>query len=146
MSHSLLKVYIHSIINTKDKEPLIIKNVKDTITKYIKSYMFDNGYYVSAIHCMPQHVHLLFTLNKDKSISDTFQNLKGNSSHWINQQNIIKQKFAWQPGYAAFSVSESQLPKVVAYINNQEEHHRKITFEEEYQKFLELYGLDNKSG
>ncbi len=90
---------------------------------------------------MPDHVHCLFLLNQQKSIAEVIKQAKGSSSHFINQQDIVRDKFAWQTGYAAFSVSESVLEKVFVYIQNQKEHHKQRTFAQEYEEFLALHGL-----
>jgi len=87
----------------------------------------------------------LFVFTKpSKSISDTIKQVKGSSSHFINQQNILNEKFAWQTGYAAFSVSESAVEKVFEYIKNQKQHHQKQTFQIEYEEFIKLHRLSNK--
>jgi REP element-mobilizing transposase RayT len=87
------------------------------------------------------HVHALIDLPTHLCIEDVVQGFKGNSSHWINQSDLLPGKFAWGRGYGAFSVSQSALAEVAAYIGNQEEHHRKKTFSEELQQFLKRYGL-----
>jgi REP element-mobilizing transposase RayT len=88
----------------------------------------------------------LFLLNPQKPITEVIKQLKGSSSHYINQQNITNEKFAWQTGYAAYSVSESAMDKVYGYINNQKQHHSKRTFQTEYDEFIKLHTLnENKS-
>ena len=99
-----------------------------------------------VINGMPDHVHSLFLLNPVKAIGDIIKQVKGSSSHEINKQNITKEKFAWQTGYAAYSVSESATEKVFRYIKNQKKHHGKITFEKEYENFIRLHGLQNEEG
>ena len=91
-------------------------------TQYVES-----GCPVRIINGMPDHVHSLFLLNPQKAITDIFKQVKGSTSHWINEQNLIKEKFSWQTGYAAYSVSESVLEKVFQYIANQKQHHQKTT-------------------
>ncbi len=93
---------------------------------------------------MSDHVHCLFLLNGQKSISEVIKQVKGSTSHSINEQNIILEKFTWQTGYAAYSVSESQLEKVYAYILNQKEHHKKKNFIQEYDEFIKLHGFENE--
>ncbi len=93
---------------------------------------------------MPEHVHLLFLLNPQKALTDVLKRVKGNTSHWINEQDLIKGKFAWQSGYAAYSVSESQLEKVYNYILNQKQHHKRQTFAEEYEAFTMLHGFNSE--
>jgi REP element-mobilizing transposase RayT len=91
------------------------------------------------------HVHCLFLINQQKSIAEVIKQIKGSTSYWVNEQNLIEEKFAWQTGYAAFSVSESQFDKVFNYIKNQKPHHTKTSFSEEYDNFIKLHGLEDKS-
>ena len=93
---------------------------------------------------MPDHMHCLFMLSPQKSIADIIKQIKGSSSHYINQNNLIDDKFAWQTGYAAYSVSESVVEKVYEYIKNQKQHHAKKTFQQEYDEFIKIYGFENK--
>ncbi|MGE9315041.1 transposase [Niabella sp. CJ426] len=94
---------------------------------------------------MPDHIHCLFMLNREKSIADVIKQVKGGSSHYINRNDLINEKFASQTGYAAYSVSESILDKVFKYIQNQKVHHQKKTFDNEYNELLKLYGLDTRA-
>lgn len=94
---------------------------------------------------MPDHVHILFLLNAQKSISDVIRQVKGGSSHSINGENLILGKFSWQTGYAAFAVSESQLDAVHNYIKNQKQHHLKMDGQQEFDEFVKLHGFGNKS-
>ena len=95
---------------------------------------------VSIVNGMPEHIHCLFMLNKQKSISDVIKQVKGSSSHYINKNNLIPEKFSWQTGYASFSISESAIDKVYQYIKN----HSRKSFQEEYNEFLRVYGFDNE--
>jgi REP element-mobilizing transposase RayT len=90
---------------------------------------------------MSDHIHILFLLSPKFSVGDIFKNIKGESSHWINQSAFIKYKFAWQTGYGAFSVSESMVNEVEKYIANQKEHHKRMTYEEEVNLFIKKYVL-----
>lgn len=90
---------------------------------------------------MPNHVHCLSLLDNTKSVAEVLKQVKGSSSHYINQQNLTMEKFAWQTGYGAFSVSEAGVQKVCDYVKSQKEHQRLKTFEEEYISFLALYGF-----
>ncbi len=142
MSHSLCKIWIHGIFGTKNKTNLIIESFEDKLYEYIKKHLendFNCG--VRAINGTTNHIHILFLLNPNYSIKDMFKNIKGSSSHWVNTENFISGKFAWQIGYGAFSVSESRVKDVECYITNQKEHHKKITFQEEYNLFIKKHGL-----
>ena len=142
MSHSLLKIWIHGIFSTKDRTSLI----KDTFEKELHAHLKeklerDLDCKVRIINGTEDHVHILFLSSPNFTLKDIFQNVKGESSHWINQSDFIKYKFAWQTGYGAFSVSESMVKDVEKYIANQKEHHRRITFKEEIDLFIKKYGL-----
>ena len=141
MAHSFNRIWIHAIYSTKEREPFIRSNAEQPIYDYMKSQLEDISCSVRIINGMPEHVHLLFLLNPQKAIIDVLKQVKGSTSHWINEQNIISEKFAWQTGYAAYSVSESQLDKVYNYIANQKEHHKKKTFAQEYDEFIKLHGF-----
>jgi putative transposase len=111
---------------------------------YMAQQFSGTGCPVKIINGMPDHVHCLFLLNAQKSIAEIIKQIKGSASHWVNEQNIINEKFAWQTGYGAYSVSESQLEKVYQYIKNQKTHHAKITFSKEYNEFIKLHGFENE--
>ena len=144
MSHSKVKIWIHGILGVKNRENLIKENVENKIHNLIKTQLIDLGCYVEEINGTENHVHILFLLNPQKTISKVFKQTKGSVSHKINSENIIVQKFSWQVGYGAFSVSESNIKTTKAYIKNQKQHHKKMTFQEEYDKFIKLYNIGNR--
>ena len=144
MPHSFNKIWIHAIWSTKDRQPLIHSSVEAKIHNYLSQHLKEIGCPVKAINGMPDHIHALFMLNPQRSIAEVIKQVKGNSSHFINQNNIISLKFAWQSGYAAYSVSESVIDKIYYYIQNQKVHHQKKSFQQEYQEFLRLYGFEEK--
>ena len=111
--------------------------VHDELTSQLKAM----DCFVDCIGGVADHVHILFLLNPKKSMADLMKQMKGASSHAFNQANLSTTPFAWQTGYGSFSVSESHVPRVRAYILNQEEHHRTVTFMDEYQRFMSHYGL-----
>ena len=130
--------YIHLIWGTKDRSPLLgSREVQIRINHYFQKYLSELRIKVLALYANPDHVHILIELPVDRTIQDITKLLKGSSSHWINQNDIIRQKFAWAIGYAAFTVSKIKVEKVKQYIQHQEEHHRKVSFREEYIKFLQ---------
>ena len=142
MPQSFNKIWIHAIWSTKNREPLINNSIEHKVYQFMTAQLREQGCPVRIINGMPDHVHCLFLLSPKKSIADVIKQTKGSSSHFINQENIISEKFAWQNGYAAYSVSESVLEKVYHYIKNQKQHHQKRTFQQEYDDFLELYGFE----
>ncbi|MGN6246845.1 MAG: IS200/IS605 family transposase [Ginsengibacter sp.] len=143
MSHSFNKIWIHAIWATKEREPFINLNVEEKLHEFIKGELNSQGCRVGIINGMPDHVHCLFLLNPNKPIAEVIKQIKGSSSHFVNQNNLVKEKFSWQTGYAAYSVSESVFEKVFKYIQNQKTHHQKKTFQQEYEEFIRLNGLDN---
>ncbi len=142
MPHSFNKIWIHAIWATKERMPLIHQNIEQKVYQYISEQLREQGCPVRIINGMPDHVHCLFLLSPQKSIAEVIKQIKGSSSHYINQNNFIAEKFAWQTGYAAFSVSESIVEKVFEYIKNQKSHHQKRTYQQEYEEFLKLYRLE----
>jgi REP element-mobilizing transposase RayT len=115
--------------------------VRIKVNKYFQDYLKGMEIKVLAVYSNADHVHLLIELPLNKTIQDIVKLLKGSSSHWINQNDIITKKFAWAVGYAVFTISKSNVDKVIKYIKNQKEHHRKLTFTEEYKKFINSYNL-----
>ena len=99
------------------------------------------GCQTKIINGMPDHVHVLFLLNPRRPVSEVIQLVKGASSNWFNQQELIEHKFAWQTGFAAYSVSESLLDRVYRYILRQKQHHTKFKFEDEYKELIRLHGF-----
>lgn len=104
-----------------------------------------SGCPVAAVNGMPDHVHLLFMQNPKLSVTDIIKQVKGNTSHWINEKKLISEKFAWQTGFAAFSVSDSHLDRVINYIKNQKTHHSQVTFESEYEGIVGPFGLTSEA-
>ena len=144
MPHSCNKIWIHAIWATKYRIPCILADIENSIHQYISEQLQEQGCPVRIINGMPDHMHCLFLLSPKKSIATVIKQIKGSSSHYINQNNLIVDKFSWQTGYAAYSVSESVVDKVHNYIHNQKQHHAKKTFQQEYDEFIKLYGLDNE--
>lgn len=145
MPHSYNKIWIHAIWATKERIHLVHHNIEQKMHQFISEQLIEQGCPVRIINGMSDHIHCLFLLNPQKSIAEVIKQIKGSSSHYINQNNLITEKFAWQTGYAAYSVSESVVDKVFHYIRNQKEHHQKKSFQQEYDEFLKLYGLNEKN-
>jgi putative transposase len=141
MPSSFNKLWIHSIWSTKNRVPLIDPSIESKIYSFMEKQFVELGCPVKNINGIQDHIHCLFMLNPQRSPAEIIKQVKGSTSHYINQNNLIKHKFGWQTGYASFSVSESAIPKVNLYISNQKEHHTKRTFQEELDLFLRLYGL-----
>ena len=118
MPHSYNKIWIHAIWSTKGRIPLISSSIEQKVYPFISEQLREKGCPARLINGMPDHIHCIFLLNSQKSISELIKQIKGSSSHWINQNNLISEKFAWQTGYASYSVSESVVEKVYQYIKN----------------------------
>ncbi len=142
---SFVKIWVHCVWGTKDRENLIDDNLKEILYKHVKEYSKVNDIYLDCINGASEHVHLLISLNNDQSIAKVVNLIKGESSHWINKNNLTNGKFEWAKEYFAVSVSESSVVKVREYIKNQEEHHRKKSFKEEYDEFMKKYGFEKFS-
>jgi len=142
---SFTKVWIHAVWGTKNREPVLISEVRKLLFSHIKEYARSKEIFILCINGHVDHVHCLFALNTELALAKTMQLLKGESSHWANEQKLVKPKLFWADEYFAASVSESVLEKVKAYINNQEEHHRKMTFLQEYEMFVEKAGIRKRN-
>ena len=136
---------IHFIWSTKNRIPIITSELKLLLLLHIKENSKTKEIFIDTLNCVDDHIHLLISLGTEQTISKIAMLIKGESSFWVNKQKLIKQKFEWQDEYIALSVSESAIDKVRQYILNQEEHHKKKTFTQEYNEFLKLHGFSNKS-
>ena len=136
MANTYTQIHIQVVFTVRNRECIISSLWKNDLFKYITGIIQNNQLKVLAINGMPDHVHILFGMRPIQSLSDLMQDVKGNSSKWINQNHFIKEHFSWQEGYGAFSYSKSQISNVIHYINNQEEHHKKMLFLDEYIRML----------
>ena len=135
------KVWIHLVWATKKREAVLNKELRSQLFSHIRENAKNKNIHLDFVNGFTDHIHCLISLDADQTIAKIVQLIKGESSYWINQQKILKQKFEWQAEYFAVSVSESGIDKVREYIKNQEQHHQKKTFEQEYQEFIEKYGF-----
>ena len=139
MPQSLSKIYVHCIFSTKNGERLITDEVRKDLHTYIIGTFSNLGSYVYEIYANADHIHILFSLPRTITIANLISKIKTSSSKWIKTKNI--HEFSWQSGYGTFSVSSSKIDIVKRYILNQKEHHRKISFKEEYITFLKEYQI-----
>lgn len=142
MPNTYTQIHIHVIFTVQNRESLIANEWKTELYKYITGIIQKQQHKLLAINGMPDHIHILFGMRPNQSLSELMQDVKGSSSKWINEKRFVKGKFSWQEGYGAFSYSKSQLNQVIDYINKQEEHHRQKTFLEEYKDFLDAFKID----
>ncbi|MGK2860829.1 MAG: IS200/IS605 family transposase [Chitinophagaceae bacterium] len=142
MANTYTQIHLQVIFAVKKRTGLIQKEWKDELYKYITGIIQAHDHKLLAINGMPDHLHVFFGMRPTQSLSDLMQDVKQDSSKWINQKKFIKEKFEWQGGFGAFSYSKSQASRVIAYVQNQEVHHRKITFLDEYKTFLEKFEVN----
>lgn len=142
MANTYTQIHIHGIFSAQNRDCVINNSWKDELYKYITGIIKNNQHKPLVINGMPDHIHVLFGMRPSQSLSDLMQDIKGNSSKWINEKGFLKCRFSWQEGFGAFSYSKSQLPNVIEYINNQEAHHKKKCFIEEYKEFLKAFNID----
>jgi REP-associated tyrosine transposase len=142
MSQSLARIYVHLIFSTKHREPLLSAAVQPRLRAYLATVLKNLGSAAVKVGGTRDHVHMLFRLSKNRALAETVERIKTSSSKWLKTQGRATTSFHWQSGYAAFSVSPAKVRSVVDYIARQEEHHRKVTFQEECRKFFESYGLE----
>src|SRR5436189_2355088 len=116
MSHTFTKIWMHVVFSTHERNPIISQNFEAFLYRHLSHLLKEMECIPLAINGMPDHIHLLFQVNPNKSVAEIIKQVKGNSSHTINQSNLVENKFAWQTGYSAFSVSESVVEKVREYI------------------------------
>jgi REP element-mobilizing transposase RayT len=136
------KVMIHFIWATKNRMPIITDELKPLLLSHIKQNSIKKDIFIDTLNCTEDHIHLLVSLGTEQTISKIAMLIKGESSFWANKAKLIKNKFEWQDEYIALSVSESAIDKVRQYILNQEEHHKKKTFLQEYEDFLKAHGFN----
>jgi REP element-mobilizing transposase RayT len=144
MANTYTQLYIHIVFAVKGRENLIFKTHKEELHKYIAGIIQNKSCKLMAVHCMPDHCHLLVSMRPDLPLSDLVRDIKASSSKFINEQKWFGGKFQWQEGFGAFSYGQSQVQNVIRYIQNQKEHHQKRTFREEYQDFLHKFQIDFK--
>ncbi len=142
MAQSLCKIYLHIIFHVKTTSPNINSEHMERVHSYIGKLVNTTGCQVLCVGGTENHVHALIMFSKTETVAHVIEEIKRNSSRWIKTLSSEYKLFAWQGGYAAFSVSQSQVDAVVAYIRNQVEHHKKKTFRDEYLEFLRLYKIE----
>ncbi len=141
MPQSLARLHIHLVFSTKNREPVITDPVRSSLHAYMATVLQNLGCAPVLINSVEDHAHLLFDLARTVAISQVVEDVKKSSSKWIKTQGAEFAAFAWQSGYGAFAVSESNVESVRQYIANQREHHQKKTFLDEYRAFLKRHNV-----
>lgn len=139
MSHSYSQNHVHLVFSTKKRQKLIPKKLQTRLWSYTAAICRNHKILAFAVGGMDDHIHILFRLPPTLSLSSVVALIKSNSSTWIKKQGI---RFSWQDGYGAFSVSSSNISTVIKYIDGQEAHHRKMTFEDEFIALLKKHGVE----
>lgn len=134
-----IRIWVHLIWSTKNREKLIIPSLKQILMDHIRTNAKEKNIWIDTMNCVSDHIHVLISLGAEQTISKVAMLLKGESSHWINKNDLMKMKFEWQDEYLAISISESNVETLRRYILKQEEHHRKKSFAEEYDEFIKKY-------
>lgn len=142
MSNTYTQIHIQFVFAVKYRNGLIHSSFKQELYQYISGIIKANNHKLLAINGMSDHLHILVGMRPSQSVSDLIQNIKSNSSKWINEKKFLKVKFEWQEGYGAFSYSKSHVQNVIRYIQNQEEKHKVKSFNEEYLDFLKAFEID----
>ncbi len=140
---SFIEVYIHFVWSTKSRVPFLDSpELRIKVWNHIRENAKEKGIFVDFVNGYSDHCHCLVSIGSDQTIQKVMQMIKGESSYWINKNNLTKEKFQWQDEYFAVAVSESAIQNVRDYIKNQEQHHSKKSFQQEYDDFIEKYNFD----
>ena len=142
MSNTYTQIYIHIVFAVKGRQNLIPKEHKTELHGYIMGIITNKKQTVIQINSMPDHIHILVGITPDTTVSNLVRDIKANSSKFINQKRWVMGRFEWQVGFGAFSYSRSQLDDLVKYIKNQEKHHMRKTFREEYLEILKRFNVN----
>ena len=142
MANTYTQIHLQFVFAVKYRNGLIHSSFKKELYQYISGIIKANNHKLLAINGMQDHLHILVGMRPSQSVSDLMQDIKANSSKWINEKKFLKVKFEWQEGYGAFSYSKSHVQNVIHYIQNQEEKHKVKSFNEEYLDFLNAFEID----
>ena len=142
MPQSLSELYVHLAFSTKHREPILLAPLRVHMHPYLATVLTNSGSPAIRVGGTSEHVHALFRLSKNRSLAETVEEIKTSSSKWIKTQGRALANFHWQNGYAGFSVGPAEVEKVAEYIDQQERHHRVVSFQDEYRKLLQSYGIE----
>jgi putative transposase len=142
MANTYSQIHLHFIFSPKFRLSLIHADWETKLFKYISGITKKNDHKMLCINGMPDHIHMLVGFKTNQSVADFMQDVKADSSQWINENRFCKTRFEWQSEYGVFSYSKSQVPDVIHYIQNQKEHHKKVSFLDEYRLILQKFEVD----
>jgi len=141
MLHAYTRLFIHLVWSTKHRQRWLTTNLRPRLHEHLLENARSKHIAIDTLAVQPEHVHVLLNLQSNQQVDDVVKLLKGESSHWINAEDLVHPKFSWQRGYGAFSLSSSHVDALRTYITNQDEHHRNKSFAEEYEELLLKYGF-----
>ena len=141
MANTYSQIYIQVVFAPEGRQSLIAKEHKEELHKYITGVVTERKQKLLAVHCMPDHTHMLVGLKPSIALSDLVRDVKNASTNFINRKRWVMGRFEWQEGFGAFSYGHSQLTGIINYIRDQERHHARRTFREEYLRFLKKYEI-----
>jgi putative transposase len=136
-----IRIWVHTVFGTKNREPFLTEEIRTSVIFHIYKNVKQKNIYIDSINGFSDHFHCLISLGSEQSIANVVHLIKGESSHWINENRLTKMKFEWADEYYAVSVSQSNVDSVKAYIKNQAEHHRKKSYVEECEEFMKKFGF-----
>ncbi len=142
MAGTYSQIYIQIVFAVKGRQNLIGKEWQEELNKYISGIITNKGHKTMIVNGVSDHIHVFVGLKPSMAISDLVRDIKNNSSNFINDRKLVAGKFSWQEGYGAFSYAQSQVKTVYNYILNQETHHKKTTFKDEYHDFIDEFEID----
>lgn len=142
MANTYTQIYIQYVFAVQNRASLINEKWQSQLYKYMSGIIEKHEHKLYAINGMSNHIHILISMNPKQSPSDLMFHIKRSSTLWINDNKLVAGKFSWQEGFGAFSYAKSQIPIIAAYIENQQQHHKKHSFIEEYIELLTVFGID----
>ena len=142
MAHSYTNLLYHMVFSTKNREAWLSEEINPRLYEYLGGAIRSEGGIILAVNGWFDHIHILAKLRQDKAVADVIRDIKANSSGWIHREFRQRRSFAWQRGYGAFTVSQSQVDSVRRYIANQKVHHQKVSFQEEFIALLKAHGIE----
>jgi REP element-mobilizing transposase RayT len=144
MANTYTQLYAQIIFSPRGRYNLITNRIKIPVYKYITGIIKNKNQKLMIINGMPDHIHIFLGFLPDIALSDLVRDIKSNTAKYINDQRMVLGKFSWQRGFGAFTYSKSQVPDVINYIQNQENHHKRKSFKEEYLDILKKFGIEHK--
>jgi len=144
MGNTFSQIYIQVVFAVTGRMSLITKDYKEELHKYITGIVRNKGQKLISINGIPDHLHILIGLRPAMALADLVRDVKSDSSDWVNRKKLSRGKFAWQEGYGAFSYGHSQLDMIIRYIQNQERHHKRRSFKDEYLTLLKKFEIEFK--